>query len=256
MTPPKRYPIQLLATAAIAALALAVRAIPDATHAPAISDVEASIARPERLLGSGAKRRLPELDAWVREALRERFVAVRREIASLDDCPDLTAWLGGPEGLEFARVVDELARGSSEEVLAALALEFQLAYRTTWKPGVFGGSAAAERLGDRLGRWLDAHAAAAVGDAQLHYPALAACVLYGGVMDAAFQGGFFDRSDPSRARAERRLSELLGERGRFTELGAALLNRYPGVFEAAHPTAGLAAELRLWFPALARGCDD
>ena len=256
MTPPTRLPVQLLATAVLAASALAVRAIPDATHAPAISEVEASIARPEQLLGAAGKRRLPELDEWVSESRQGRFVALRREVTSLTGCPDLTTWLNGPEGLEFGRLVDELTRGTSEEALAALALEFQLAYRTTWKPGLFGGSAAAERLGDRLGRWLDAHAAAAVGDPLLHYPALAACVLYGAVMDAAFQGGFFDQSDPSRTRAERRLSELLGERGRFTELGAALLNRYPGVFEVSRPTAGLAAELRLWFPALARGCDD
>lgn len=206
---------------------------------------------------------MAELDALVSESLRGRWSQVRRAVLDTVGCPSLSQWMGRREGQRLEQLLGELAVGERDDAYCAIVLLFQLARRTSWDPGVFGGSEDAERLGQLLGNWLATWAEPAAADPLLREPALAAAVAYGGIMHAAFEGNFFSSSPSSLERARRFLATLVGEPGRnLTDFGAALGSRYPNALSGALAggrsgavLSGFAEEMRLWFPDLNGDCD-
>ncbi|MFT5286603.1 MAG: hypothetical protein ACI8TQ_002773 [Planctomycetota bacterium] len=236
-----------------------VRTIPPTIiAAPEAEGDELPILEPMQLLRIGGEERLVELDSWIDLDQRVAFIDTRLDLLDLDGCPPLGEWIGGSRGLAFEQTVGSLSRASRTEALGALALVFQLARTTEWAPGMFGDAQAAERLGGLLAHWLDRWGERAMEDALLYEPTLAAVLLYGHVMNVAFQAGIFGKSDVSRDRAQANLVRLAGSQGdRRTALGAALGTRYPNALSSAISDAdltGFTGELELAFPELNGEC--
>ncbi len=215
-------------TVALLAGALWVRAWePARTFGPAADDAALSLPSPMQFLQRGGTLRLEELDEYVAESRRARWVRARDVVTNLQGCPRLGAWLDTASGLEFEQLSAELTRGNSEEALASLALLTTLARRTTWEPGFMGGGSDAGRLGGLYAAWLFERADASLEDPLLYEPALSAVVLYGRAMRTAYQAPTFGRDDAAYERARSTLERVVGitERGR-TDFGAALQARY------------------------------
>ena len=236
-----------------------VRTIPPTIiAAPEVEGEELPILEPMQLLRIGGEERLVELDNWIDLEQRVAFIDTRLDLLDLDGCPPLSEWIGGSRGLAFEQTVGALSRASRIEALAALALVFQLARTTEWAPGMFGGAQAAERLGGLLDHWLDRWGEKSMDDPLLYEPTLAAVLLYGHVMNLAFQAGIFGKSDVSRDRAQANLIRLAGTPGdRRSALGAALNTRYPNALTSAIADAdltGFTGEVELAFPELNGEC--
>ena len=254
----------MAATIALLGLALFVRTL-EAPPPPPPPELEsesgARIAQPLQLLRAGAPARLDELTGWISLERRTAWEASHREVFALSGCPGARAWLDTAHGQAFERLFASLRGGTREDAFAGLALAFQLARATHWKPGVFSGEGAdAERLGSLLEDWLQSRAEAATQDALLYEPAVAACLLYGRVMRAAVEGPRFGTNQAARSRAERFLGELCGVgRGARSSFGDALFARHPRAFAllASGDRAaldGLADECAVFFPDLDGDC--
>lgn len=218
-----------------------------------------SVSEPMQLLGAGAQLRVAELDALVAEERRGEWVELRRALFELDGCPALVGWLDGPEGQRLERLHGELARGTSEEGLAALVLVFELARATEWSPGFFGRAQHAERLGALLAEWLRTRADASVDDPLLHDPATAATVLYARVMRSAYRAPMVGRNDAAHERARRFFDELCGLPGGRSRFGRALQARFARatgmLAEDGDFLAGFEDEAAVLFPAITGSCD-
>ena len=200
---------------------------PARAFGPSAEEAALRIPEPMQFLHGGAGLRIAELDEYVDETRRERWVRSRDLVLALQACPRLGSWLDSADGLEFEQLSAELVRGSSEEALAALSLLVALARRTEWGPGFLGGGEDADRLGGLIAEWLHARAEGSLDDALLYEPALSAVVLYGRAMRLAYQAPVLGRDDAAYERARSTMERLVGitERPR-TNFGAALQARY------------------------------
>lgn len=216
------------ATAVLVAAALVVRAIePPRAYGPTPEEGGLTLPEPLQFLHGGASLRIDELDAFVDEERRARWVRTREAVLSIEGCPRLSAWLDEPEGLAFEQHLGQLVRGSPEEALGALALVVALARRTEWAPGFLGGGEDAARLGELVADWLRARAPGATDDPLLYEPALSAVVLYARAMRTAYRAPMIGRDDAAYERARSVLERLVGitQRSR-TPFGVALAARY------------------------------
>lgn len=244
-----------MAAVALLVLAVAVRGCEHGAPArPAPRPAESrELPAPLQLLDAAGAARMAELDEAVSPTQRAAWSDSRAALDRLERCPKLLKWIALPEGQRLERLLPALEAGSREEALGALALVFRVAGRTRWEPGMFGGAAGAERLGGLLQDWLEAWAARGVEDPLLYEPTLAAVLLYGRVMQAAFESGLFGDSERSLERARGCLARLCHTpSGLRTRLAIALEDRYPGALD---PTLegedfleGLADEAALLFP--------
>jgi len=247
--------VQAVLAVALLVLAVAVRGCEHGAPArpqPAPGDLD-ELPEPLQLLGAAGAGRMAELDAVVASAQRAAWVDTRAALDRLEGCPKLLKWIARPEGQRLERLLTALETGSRQEALGALALIFRVAGRTEWEPGMFGGAAGAERLGGLLQDWLEVWAAKGVDDPLLYEPTLAAVLLYGRVMNAAFESGLFGDSERSLERARACLARLCTTPGGLrTPLAIALEDRYPGALDLALEDEGilegLADEAALLFP--------
>ena len=244
--------------------AIAVRAIPPAQRVAPQDVVEETphIVEPMQFLGSGAKLRAAELDAWISADRRGRFKALRELAFHVGGCPGTRAWLDGVEGQRFERLLGELRSGKREEAFAALALTFQLARATEWKPGIVMNTSSAnvERLASLFQDWLRTWGEKSANDSLLAEPAAAAVLVYGRLMRVAQRAPVLGTSDAPYKRAQMFLGDLLGEgRSRRTALGecmqahsSAAISRLSSADDALR---GLDEEALVLFPDLTGACE-
>ena len=256
--------IQLQAVLAVLLMiaAVVVRGLEAAPPTPVTDGpvVGFDLREPLQLLRPSSAVRLAELDDWIGEDHRGTWVDARTGFDRIEGCPSLKVWIRSEEGQRFERLLDQLREGERAEVLGALALVFRLAAETRWEPGVGGGPQSAEFLGSMLQDWLADEAAAGITDPVLYEPTLAAVVLYGRVMEAAYEDGLFGDSGRSLERARAFLRRLTRAQGGFrSEVSTALEERYPSALprelEGSGFLSGLAAEARLLFPEIDGTCD-
>src|SRR5262249_39583785 len=143
-------------------------------------------------------------------------------------CPPLLDWMDGPQGQPIERLLASLRAGTREDALAALVLVFQIGRACEWAPGVVTRrSEHAERLGGLLQDWPRVSGERAARDPPLADPALAAALVYGRAMRAAWKAPLLSNNRAPYERATAFLSELTGMSGsRRTEFGEALRVRY------------------------------
>jgi len=248
---------------ALLAAAICVRSIPPARAALPKDKVEEKprLAEPMQLLSRGAILRAAELDRWVSEPQRTSFKLVRQSAFAIQGCPPLLDWIDGAQGQRFERATAELRNGTREDAFASLVLVFQLARSTEWAPGIVSrGSEHAERLGSLLQDWLRVWGERAARDPLLADPALAAVLLYGRTMRAAWKAPLLSNNQAPFERARAFLGDLTGIEGpRRTELGEALRARYARAAEkllsSKDPLVGLEEEATAQFPDLAGKCE-
>jgi hypothetical protein len=249
--------------AALLAVAVAVRGIRgDPPIAPVDRPREPSaIAEPMQLLRAGSELRVSELSERISPEVRREWSSLFRMPYALDDCPPLGEWLVGLTGQRFERLLGDLRRGSREDALGALALTFQLARATEWKPGFLGDARHAERLAPFFEDWLRAWGERAADDATLGEPALAALCVWSRVARSVVEAPVIGSDDAAQARASAFLRTLVGDgRGRRTRLAAALEARFPAAAAAladtGDPWRGLAREAERAFPEIDGECDE
>ena len=250
-------------TALLSIGAIVVRGIAPANVASPkdVVDDKPRIAEPMQFLSRGAPLRAAELDNWIANDRRASFKAQRELIFHLEKCPPLMEWIDGVEGLRFERLLSDLRNGSREEALASLALTFELARATKWKPGLLGHSEHAERLGGLLQDWLRVWAERSAKDSLLSDPALAAALVYGKVMRSAWRAPVVGYNQAPFDRAQTFLSELLGAAsGRRTAFGEALQSQHARatarLLADKDALAGLDADASILFPDLRGECDE
>ena len=219
------------------------------------------IAEPMQLLARGGRLRAPELDALVEPAHKNEFKASRQTIFRLEDCPPLVEWIDDPDGQAFERTTSDLRAGTRDEAFASLALLFQLARATQWRPGMLARSQHAERLGGLLQEWLRVWGERAARDPLLSEPALAATLLYGRVMRTAWRAPIVGYNAAPYDRSNAFLAELTGiPAGRATPLGEALQARYARAAARLHSDkdvlSGLEEECSVLFPDLTGECSQ
>lgn len=262
---PNAVRIALVATCALFVVAIAVRGVPPSASVAPEDVVEEGprIVEPMQFLGSGAKLRAGELDAWVAADRRTRFKALRELIFQLRDCPDLVEWIDSMEGQMLERMITELRTGTREEAFASLSLVYQLARAAEWDPGLMTRTpeAQAVRLGGLLQEWLRVWGERAAKDALLAEPAVATTLLYAHVMRIAENAPVIGISSASRERARSFLTELLGiGTGRRTTLGELVQARHGAALARFiardDPLAGLAADARTLFPDMNGSCGE
>lgn len=245
--------------------AIAVRGIaPRASVAPEdVVEEGPRIVEPMQFLGAGARLRIGELDQWVAPQRRIRFKALRELLFHLQDCPDLVEWIDSMDGQGLERMIAELRGGKREEAFASLALVYQLARSTEWKPGIMTRTpeAQSERLGGMLQDWLRTWGERAAKDKLLAEPAVATTLLYAHVMRTAENSPVIGTRSASRERAKVFLAELLGAgQSRRTALGELVQARHGqalAVFLGRDdPLAGLAADGRTLFPDMNGTCGE
>jgi hypothetical protein len=257
--------VALVAALVLFATAVLVRGIPpSASRAPEdVVEDGPRIAEPMQFLGAGAKLRAGELDAWIAEGRRARFKALRELLFHLEDCPDLVEWLDSRDGQSLERMIAELRAGKREEAFASLALVYQLARATEWKPGIMTRTpqAQAERLGGMLQEWLRVWGERAAKDNLLSEPAVATVALYGLVMRTAENAPVIGSSSASLQRAKTFLTELLGlATTRRTALGELVQARHVAAMarfqKDSDPLSGFATDARTLFPDMNGECGD
>ena len=255
--------LTLVATCALFVAAIGVRGIPPAASVAPEDVIEEGprIVEPMQFLGAGAKLRAGELDTWISPDRRIRFKALRELIFHLQDCPDLVEWIDSRDGQGLERMIAELRTGKREEAFASLALVYQVARATEWKPGILTRTpqAQAERLGGLLQEWLRVWGERSAKDALLAEPAVATTLLYAYVMRIAENAPVIGSSTASRERAKSFLAELLGTNsGRRTALGELVQARHSdamGRFVGSDdPLSGLAFDARTLFPDMNGTC--
>lgn len=244
-------------------LAVAVRGLrPEPPPAPA-QLLEASaptIIEPMQLLQASARVRIDELTAFVAVQRLMGWESTHRSVFDIEGCPDARSWLDSADGQALERLVANLRRGSREEAFAALALIFEVARSTRWKAGVvYGDSSNAERIAVLYEGWLQAWAERAAQDGLLYEPAVAAALVYGRVMRAAWTAPTFGKNEAARTRATRFLEQLTGSRERQrTQFGDALQARHPRAFalllREEDSLEGLADEAAAFYPDLDGVC--
>jgi hypothetical protein len=217
------------------------------------------IAEPMQLLAHGAHLRAPELDTLVETARKNAFKTSRQTLFRLGGCPALVEWMDGVDGQSFERLISELRSGTREEAFASLALLFELARATQWRPGVLARSQHAERLGGLLQDWLRVWGEKGARDPLLSEPALAATLLYGHVMRTAWRAPLVGYNAAPYDRSAAFLAELTGiQSGRHTALGEALQTRYARAAARLHADkdvlSGLEEECAVLFPDLTGEC--
>lgn len=262
--PPKTsLRIGLAAACVLFVAAVAVRGIaPRPSVAPEdVVEEGPRIVEPMQFLGAGAKLRIGELDAWIAPERKPRFKALRELLFHLEDCPDLVEWIASMDGQGVERIVAELRSGKREEAFASLALVFQLARSTEWKPGIMTRTpeAQSERLGGLLQDWLRTWGERAAKDTLLAEPAIATTLLYAHVMRTAENSPVIGTRSASRERAKAFLGELLGAgQSRRTALGELVQARHGQALSTFlgrdDPLAGLAADARTLFPDMNGTC--
>lgn len=221
---------------------------------------EPHIEEPMQLVAPGARHRREELEAFVSEAHRAAWRESAAVVFSLEGCPWLRPWLEGPEGQRCEQLLERLRAGTRDDALAALALVFELARSTRWRPS-WGHAEHAERLGGLLQEWLRAWAERSADDPVLHQPAMAAALFYGSVMRKAWNAPTFGYNRSSLERARAFLAELVGAGSERARFGRALQARYPRAFAAFdddEPAAVLRAfseESALLFPTAEGDCE-
>lgn len=217
------------------------------------------IEEPMQLLGSGSRFRHAELDAWVSEEPRGEWLAVSRMVFSIGGCPALYDWAGSRAGQRFELLLERLRGGTRDDGLAALTLIFRVARSTRWE-----SADDAERLAGLLQEWLRAWAESSAQDPVLHEPALAAALLYGSAMRAAWNAPIVGYNRASLERARDFLGRLcgVGAEGGRTSFGEALQARFSRAFgslSATDDSAFLRAfgdECALLLPDLDGECDS
>jgi hypothetical protein len=219
------------------------------------------IAEPMQLLARGAKLRAPELDALIEAPHKAAFTSTRHTLFRLQDCPPLVDWIDGPDGQAFERTMTDLRSGTREEAFASLAMIFQLARATQWRPGMLAHSQHAERLGALLQEWLRVWGERAARDPLLSEPALAATLVYGHVMRTAWRAPIVGYNAAPYDRSAAFLMELTGiPSGHDTALGAALQARYARAAARLHADkdvlSGLEEECSVLFPDLTGECSS
>ncbi|MDZ4773659.1 MAG: hypothetical protein SGI72_11055 [Planctomycetota bacterium] len=259
----KQARIALVATGVLLVLAVAVRGItPRATVAPEdVVEEGPRIVEPMQFLGAGAKLRGGELDQWIAADRRTRFKALRQLLFNLDNCPDLVEWIDSMDGQGLERMIAELRTGKREEAFASLALVYQLARATEWKPALMSRTpqAEAERLGSMLQDWLRMWGERAAKDTLLAEPAVSAVLLYAHVMRMAENAPVIGTLSAPRERAKAYINELLGVgQSRRTALGELVqarhgdaLSRFAGRDD---PLVGLAKDAQTLFPDMNGTC--
>jgi len=254
----------LVATAALLlAAALAVRAVPSAraTLPKDVVEQKPRLTEPMQLLGRGARLRALELDRWVSEPQRAAFRSARQTVFAIQGCPPLLDWIEGSEGQPAERLIATLRAGSREDAFASLVLVFQLARACEWAPGVVTRrSEHAERLGALLQDWLRVWGERAARDPLLADPSLAAALLYGRAMRAAWKAPLLSNNRAPYERATAFLTELTGiSASRRTEFGEALRTRYARAAEKLLSTSdallGLEEEADALLPDLKGSCE-
>lgn len=247
---------------ALLAAAVVVRTIPPARARLPRDVVEEKphLAEPMQLLSQGARLRVAELDRWVSEPLRPTFTASRQIVFSLQDCPPLMDWIDGPQGQPVERLLASLRAGTREDAFAALVLVFQIGRACEWAPGVVTRrSEHAERFGGLLQDWLRVWGERAARDPLLADPALAAALVYGRAMRAAWKAPLLSNNHAPYERATAFLADLTGmAASRRTEFGEALRVRYARGAERLlsknDALLGLEEEAAAAFPDLTGSC--
>lgn len=241
--------------------AIVVRGIaPDRVVLPKdVVEHESRITEPMQLLARGARLRAGDLDALVDARRAAAFRASRELLFALESCPPLLEWIDGAEGQKLEHLLTDLRSGSREEAFAALALVFQLARATEWKPGLRAHSEHAERLGGLLQDWLRVWGEPSAKDPLLSEPALAAALVYGRVMRIAWRAPVVGYKQAAYDRSLTFLSELTGvPTGRRTAFGEALQARFPraasGLLADKDALAGFEEECAALFPDLVGEC--
>lgn len=248
---------------ALLAAAIAVRAIPPAraTLPKDVVEEKARIAEPMQLLSRGARLRAAELEAWVSQPLRANFKAGRQALFSLQGCPPLLDWIDGKDGQPVERLLTSLRAGSREDAFAALVLVFQIGRACEWSPGVVTRrSEHAERFGGLLQDWLRVWGERAARDPLLADPALAAAIVYGRAMRAAWKAPLLSNNRAPYERGTAFLAELAGTASNHrTEFGQALYSRYPRAAEkllaSNDALSGFEEEAASAFPDLVGDCE-
>lgn len=216
---------------------------------------------PMQLLGPAAHLRAKELDALVARAHAADFAAVRTRLFAMRGCPKLLDWANTAEGQRFERLLNDLRAGTSEDALAALVLVLRAARACEWKPGLLARTEHAEKLAGWLQDWLRTRGEDGAADPLLSEPALAAGIVYGAVMHAAWDAPVVGHKDAPYQRATAFLGELVGAPpGRRTSYGDALAARFPRavtkLFARDAALAGFAEEARVLFPDLTGECGE
>lgn len=219
------------------------------------------IVEPMQFLGAGARLRASELDQWIAPERRTRFRALRELLFHLQDCPDLVEWIDSMDGQGLERMMADLRGGKREEAFASLALVYQLARSTDWKPDLMTRTpeAQSERLAGLLQEWLRMWGERGAKDALLAEPAVATTLLYAHAMRTAENSPVIGTRSASRERGKAFLTELLGAgQSRRTALGelvqsrhGAAMGRFLGTED---PLGGLAADARTLFPDMNGTC--
>jgi hypothetical protein len=253
--------VLMAATIALLVAAVAVRGV-RATLPPLPEDESSAAARvvePMQLLKRGGVRRLNDLGAAVDPQQRKAFARSAHAVFVLRGCPPVLEWLTGAEGQLFERTGEALRRGGAGDRLAAAAMLVQLARVTEWEPGLRLGPEHAEKLGGLLQEWLRVCAEPSVSDPTLHEPALAAMLLYGRVMRAAYDAPTFGRNQAPYERARVFVRDLLGtQAAEQTAFGKALKASFPRAFNEVLAgddfLIGCEEEARLMFPEIDGDC--
>jgi len=224
-----------------------------------VADDRPRIPEPMQLLAHGARLRAPELDALIEPAHKSEFKASRQAVFRLDGCPPLVEWIDGADGQAFERTCSDLRSGTRDEAFASLALVFQLARATEWRPGLLAHSEHAERLGAMLQEWLRVWGERGARDPLLSEPALAATLLYGHVMRTAWRAPIVGYNAAPYDRGVAFLSDLTGiPVGHDTMLGEALQSRYARAAARLHADkdalSGLDEECSVLFPDMTGEC--
>ncbi|MCC7014315.1 MAG: hypothetical protein IT454_17275 [Planctomycetes bacterium] len=220
------------AVVALLGVAVAVRGIEGAPRVePFDRPTEAdAIREPLQFLGRGAALRIAELGPRISAESQTAWRAAYRAPFDLKDCPQTAEWLVTPAGQRLERLLGDLRRGTREDALAALALVFQLARATEWKPGLLAKTQHAEKLAGFAQDWLRAWSERAASEPVLAEPALATVLAYGLWMKRVSQPRPIGRRDEAYDRALAFLQSILRDgSGRPTALYEALRARHPGV---------------------------
>lgn len=248
--------LALSAALLVAAVAVRGRASPQEQLAPRPTTPTA-IEDPMQLLGGGARYRLTLDWPHVPAELRSRWREVYPVLFELQGCPELSKWLQTPEGQGAEHLVRALTRGGTEERIGALALLFQLARATHWKPTLLGGAGDAVRLAGLLEEALSPWASAV--PAGYEDPVLAALFLYGRAMRMAWKAPVIGSDEGSLQRARAFLQRFTGAgTPAATPVGRLLQRRYPRAWSSLAAKGdlleGLSAEARLQMPGIDGEC--